>query len=98
MAVECRPRAIWFVLRIEMEHNPGDMTPVSTFRIRVEQAQIRDDVLFVIECRPSDTHSRFEQNEPAPASGQRGTLAGAVPLPLQPRETKHFCQFFPTLG
>jgi hypothetical protein len=44
MAVECRPRAIWFVLRVEMEHNPGDMTPVSTFRIRVEQAQIRDDV------------------------------------------------------
>ena len=49
MAVERSPRAIWFVLRIEMEHYPGDITPVRTFGFRVEQAQIRDEVLFVID-------------------------------------------------
>jgi len=32
---------------IEMQHDPCDFAPVRTFRIRVEQAQIRDDVLFV---------------------------------------------------
>jgi hypothetical protein len=47
MAVERPPSAIWFMLRIKMQHYPCDIAPVSTFRICVEQAQIRDDVLFV---------------------------------------------------
>ena len=47
MAVERSPGAIWFVLRIKVQHHSCDIAPVSTFRIRVEQAQIRDDVLFV---------------------------------------------------
>jgi hypothetical protein len=48
MVVERPPRAIWLMLRIKMEHYPGDFAPVRTFRIRVKQAQIRDDVLLVI--------------------------------------------------
>jgi hypothetical protein len=45
----CRTPAepIWFMLRINMQHYSCDFAPVSTLRIRVEQAQIRDDVLFV---------------------------------------------------
>ena len=49
MAVERPPGAIWFVLRIKVQHHSCDFAPVSTFRIRVEQAQICDDVLFVID-------------------------------------------------
>jgi hypothetical protein len=49
MAVERSPSAIWFMLRINMQHYSCDITPVGTFRIRVKQAQIRDDVLFVVD-------------------------------------------------
>src|SRR5712691_771666 len=49
MAVERPPSAIWFLLRIKMQHYSCDRSPVRTFRIRVEQAQIRDDVLFVVD-------------------------------------------------
>ena len=44
MAVERPPSAIWFMLRIKMQHYSRDLTPVSTFRIRVEKAQISDEV------------------------------------------------------
>jgi hypothetical protein len=33
---------------IKLQHNPRDFTPVSTLRICVEQAQIRDDMLLVV--------------------------------------------------
>ena len=33
---------------IKMQNHSCDFTPVSTLRIRVEQAQIRDDVLLVV--------------------------------------------------
>jgi hypothetical protein len=36
------------MFRIKMQHYSCDFAPVSTLRIRVEQAQIRDDVLFVV--------------------------------------------------
>ena len=48
MAVERPPSAIWFMLRIKMQHYSCDFAPVSTFRIRVEQAQIPDEVLLVV--------------------------------------------------
>jgi hypothetical protein len=48
MAVERPPSAIGFTFRIKMQHQSRDFAPISTFRIRVEQAQIRDDVLFVV--------------------------------------------------
>jgi hypothetical protein len=35
--------AIGFEFRIKMQHRSCDFAPVSTFRIRVEQAQIRDE-------------------------------------------------------
>src|SRR5258708_34918590 len=37
------------MLRVKMQHYSCDFAPVSTYRIRVEQAQIRDDVLFVVD-------------------------------------------------
>src|SRR5260370_15673673 len=49
MALERPPSAIWFKLRIKMQYYSCDFAPVSTCRIRVEQAQIRDDVLFVVD-------------------------------------------------
>ena len=49
MAVERSPSAIWFMLRIKMQHYSCDLAPVSTVRICVEQAKICDDVLFVID-------------------------------------------------
>ena len=49
MAHERPPGAIRFMLRIKMQHYSCDLTPVSTVRICVEQAEICDDVLFVID-------------------------------------------------
>jgi hypothetical protein len=49
MAFERPPSAIWFMLRIKMQHYSCYFAPVSTFRIRLEQAQIRDDVLLVVD-------------------------------------------------
>ena len=40
--------AIGFLLRIKMQHHSCDFAPISALRIRVEQTQIRDDVLLVV--------------------------------------------------
>jgi hypothetical protein len=48
MAVERPPSATGFMFRIKMQHQSRDFAPVSTFRIRVEQTQIRDEVLLVV--------------------------------------------------
>jgi hypothetical protein len=48
MAVERSPGAIGFMFRIKMQHYSCDVAAVSAFRIRVEQAQIRDEVLLVV--------------------------------------------------
>jgi hypothetical protein len=48
MALERPPGAIGFMFRIKMQHHSCDFTPVSTFHIRVEQAQIRDEVFLVV--------------------------------------------------
>jgi len=36
------------MFRVKMQHYSCDFTPVSTFHIRVEQAQIRDEVFLVV--------------------------------------------------
>jgi hypothetical protein len=38
MALEGLPRSIRLALRIDVQHNPRDLAPVGTFRIRIEQA------------------------------------------------------------
>jgi hypothetical protein len=48
MAVERPPGAIGFMFRIKMQHYSRDVAPVSACRIRVEQAQIRDDVFLIV--------------------------------------------------
>src|ERR1700682_5694646 len=48
MAVERPSGAIRFLFRINMQHYSCNLAPVSTLRVRVEQAQIRDDVLLVV--------------------------------------------------
>jgi len=48
MTLERSPRAIGFIFRIKMQNNACDFTPVRTFRVRVEQAKIGDDVLLVV--------------------------------------------------
>ena len=48
MAVERPPIAIGLTFRIKMQHYSCDFALVSTLRIRVEQAQIRDDVLLIV--------------------------------------------------
>jgi len=40
--------AIRFLFRIKMQHHSCDFAPISTFRIRVEQAQMRDEVLLIV--------------------------------------------------
>jgi hypothetical protein len=48
MAFERPGGAIRFLFRIKMQHHSCDFAPISTFRIRVEQAQMRDEVLLVV--------------------------------------------------
>jgi hypothetical protein len=48
MAVERNPGAIMFLFRIKMQHYSCDFAPISTLCIRVEKAQIRDEVLLVV--------------------------------------------------
>src|ERR1700730_12967127 len=48
MTLEHPPGAIRFMFRVKMQHDACDVAPVSAFRIRVEQAQIRDEVLLVV--------------------------------------------------
>ena len=48
MAVERLPGPITFMFRIKVQHDSCDFPPVRTFRMRVEQPQIRDEVLVVV--------------------------------------------------
>jgi hypothetical protein len=48
MALERPAGAIRLMFGIKMQHYSCDVAPVGTFRIRVEQAQIRDHVLLVV--------------------------------------------------
>src|SRR5450631_3527184 len=48
MAVERNPGAIMFLFRIKMQHYSCDFAPISALCIRVEQPQIRDEVLLVV--------------------------------------------------
>jgi hypothetical protein len=48
VAVERRSCTSGFKSRINMEHKPGDLAPIRTFAVSVEQAQIGDDVLLVV--------------------------------------------------
>jgi hypothetical protein len=36
------------MFRIKMQHRSCDYAPVRTFRMRIEQAQVRDEVLVVV--------------------------------------------------
>ena len=49
MAFERPPSAIGLTFRIKMQHNACDFTPVSTFRVGVEQTEIGDNVLLVVD-------------------------------------------------
>jgi hypothetical protein len=51
MALERPPGAIEFMLRITVQHYSGNFTPVSTLHVRVEQAQIHDEVLLVVHSQ-----------------------------------------------
>jgi hypothetical protein len=48
MAVERLPGAIGVMFGIQMQHDACDVAPVGILRIRVEQAQICDDVFLVV--------------------------------------------------
>jgi hypothetical protein len=47
MAPEGLPRSIRFVVRIDVQHNPCDLAPVGTFRIRIEHAHVGGSIVIV---------------------------------------------------
>ena len=56
---------LWIVRRIEMQNDPGNLAPISAFRISIEKPQISDEVLLVVAgedvCRRSSIrHWRIE--------------------------------------
>jgi hypothetical protein len=48
MAVERPAGAIRFMFRINVQHYSCNFTPVSTFRVRIEQAKIRNKLFLVV--------------------------------------------------
>lgn len=48
MAVPAAVDTLGIGRRVAVEHDPGDLTPVRTVGLGVQQTQIRDEVLFVI--------------------------------------------------
>ena len=48
MAVEGLSRPIWFALRVDVQHDPRDLSPIGPFRIRIEQAHVGDGMLFIV--------------------------------------------------
>jgi hypothetical protein len=48
MVFERPPSAIGLMIRIKVQHYSCDVTSVRTVRARVEQSQIRDDVILVV--------------------------------------------------
>src|SRR6266404_5179175 len=52
VAFEGSPRAVGIVVRVNVQDDPGNRAPVSTFIVGVEQTEVGDDVLFVVcsEC------------------------------------------------
>src|SRR5829696_5302544 len=49
MAVERLPDPIKFMFWIKTQHHSCDVAPVRAFRIRLEQAQIRDEVFLIVD-------------------------------------------------
>ena len=62
MALERPPDAIGVVFRVKMQHYSRDFAPVSSLRIRVEQAQIRDDVLLVVDGQYGIGKARYPRH------------------------------------
>jgi hypothetical protein len=40
MAVEGTPRSIRLAVRVDAQHDPRDLAPVGTLRVRIEQAHV----------------------------------------------------------
>jgi hypothetical protein len=48
MALECPPGAMGITVRVMVQHHACDFAPVRTFRVGIEQTEIRDEVLEVV--------------------------------------------------
>jgi hypothetical protein len=49
VAVECTSCAVMLPLGIDMKHELCHLAPARTLRVRIEHAQIGDDMLFVVD-------------------------------------------------
>ena len=82
MALEGLPRSIRVAVGIDVQHDPCDLAPVGTFRIRVEHAHVSDGVLFVVggECRVGGARSvglrGGIRRSPITMTGEREAVCG----------------------
>ncbi len=49
VALEGPPSPIRLAFRVNMQNDPGHLTPIGTFRISIKHADIRDCVFFVVD-------------------------------------------------
>ena len=63
------------MFRINVQHYSCDFAPISTFRIRVEQAQIRDDVLLVVDGQDGIGGVRYRRHRDRAAASARGLFS-----------------------
>jgi hypothetical protein len=58
VTLERPPRPIRLTFRIDVQNDPGHLTPIGTFRISIKHAEIGDDMLLVIDSE-SRTGRRY---------------------------------------
>jgi hypothetical protein len=51
MTLICRPRTFWLSLWIDVQYDSSDLPPVCPLTLRLQKANVRDDMLFVIGCQ-----------------------------------------------
>ena len=66
MAIKSTPSAFRFAIRVDMQNDPSDLTPVCTFGISIEQPQVSHQMLLVITrqsrvCRCDINHVGIER-------------------------------------
>ena len=48
MTVKCMSRAIRFVVRVNVQHDSRDLTPVGALSISIEQAQVSHQMFLIV--------------------------------------------------
>ena len=86
MAVERSSRAIRLKLWIDVQHDLRHFTPVGSLLIRIEHAQISDDVLFVVDREHGICRSKIGNVWISRGFFHRSVIERMIPIPADPAD------------